>query len=93
MANSGNCGNGAKGAADFIFRREITAAENPEEKWKEKEDEYANKFADPYRAARRRFIDEIIYPKNTRRKLIKGFQILETKQLDQFKRTHGNIPL
>lgn len=84
---------GAKGAAEIIFRREIAAAENPEEKLKEKEAEYAHKFADPYRAARRGFIDEVIYPKNTRRKLIKGFQMLEGKQVDRPKRKHGNIPL
>lgn len=84
---------GAKGAAEIIFRREISAADNPEEKWKEKEAEYADKFAHPYRAARRGFIDEVIYPKNTRRKLIKGFQMLEHKQVDRPKRKHGNIPL
>ena len=84
---------GAKGAAEIIFRREIAAAENPEEKWKEKEAEYAEKFADPYRAARRGFIDEVIYPKNTRRKLIKAFQMLEGKVVDRPKRKHGNIPL
>ena len=67
---------GAKGAAEIIFRKEIAAAENPAEKWKEKEADYAEKFADPYRAAKRGFIDEVIYPKNTRRKLIKGFQML-----------------
>jgi len=84
---------GAKGAAEIIFRKEIAAAENPAEKWKEKEADYAEKFADPYRAAKRGFIDEVIYPKNTRRKLIKGFQMLEGKQVDQPKRKHGNIPL
>ena len=84
---------GAKGAAEIIFKREIAAADNPEAKWKEKEEEYAYKFADPYRAARRGFIDEVIYPKNTRRKLIKGFQMLEGKEIERPKRKHGNIPL
>jgi len=84
---------GAKGAAEIIFKNEIKAANNPEEKWKEKEAEYANKFADPYRAARRGFIDEVIYPKNTRRKLIKAFQMLEGKDINKPKRKHGNIPL
>ncbi|MBT8260064.1 MAG: acyl-CoA carboxylase subunit beta [Bacteroidia bacterium] len=84
---------GAKGAAEIIFRREIADAENPEERWKEKEEEYASRFADPYRAARRGFIDEVIYPKNTRRKLIKGFQMLENKDIVKPKRKHGNIPL
>jgi len=84
---------GAKGAAEIIFKKEIRAAKNPTEKWKEKEAEYANKFADPYRAARRGFIDEIILPKNTRRKLIKAYQILENKSFSKPTRKHGNIPL
>ena len=84
---------GAKGAAEIIFKNEIKASDNPEEKWKEKEAEYAIKFADPYGAARRGFIDEVIYPKNTRRKLIKGFQMLEGKEVSKPKRKHGNIPL
>jgi len=84
---------GAKGAAEIIFKNEIKSAENPEEKWKEKEAEYAFKFADPYRAARRGFVDEVIYPKNTRRKLIKAFKMLEGKDVNLPKRKHGNIPL
>jgi propionyl-CoA carboxylase beta chain len=84
---------GAKGAAEIIFKNEIKAADNPMDKWKEKETEYADKFADPYRAARRGFIDEVIYPKNTRRKLIKAFQMLEGKEVNRPKRKHGNIPL
>jgi len=84
---------GAKGAAEIIFKNEIKSAANPEAKWKEKEAEYAFKFADPYRAARRGFIDEVIYPKNTRRKLIKAFQILENKNVLKPNRKHGNIPL
>lgn len=84
---------GAKGAAEIIFKKEINAAEDPAAKWKEKEAEYAYKFADPYRAARRGFIDEVILPKNTRRKLIKAFAMLENKVVDKPKRKHGNIPL
>jgi len=84
---------GAKGAAEIIFKNEIQSAYNPEEKLKEKEAEYANKFADPFRAARRGFIDEVINPKNTRRKLIKAFQMLEGKEVNHPKRKHGNIPL
>jgi len=84
---------GAKGAAEIIFKNEIRQADDPIAKWKEKEAEYAEKFADPYRAARRGFIDEVIYPKNTRRKLIKAFQMLEGKKVDRPKRKHGNIPL
>ncbi len=84
---------GAKGASEIIFKKEIAEAEDPEAKWKEKEAEYAYKFADPYRAARRGFIDEVILPKHTRRKLIKAFAMLEHKDVTKPKRKHGNIPL
>ncbi|MCK0180487.1 acyl-CoA carboxylase subunit beta [Flavobacteriaceae bacterium S0862] len=84
---------GAKGAAEIIFKREIQSAENPESKWKEKEAEYAELFANPYSAAERGFIDEVILPKDTRRKLLKAFSMLEDKQVNRPKRKHGNIPL
>ncbi|WP_452221295.1 acyl-CoA carboxylase subunit beta [Lacinutrix salivirga] len=84
---------GAKGAAEIIFKKEIKSADNPEEKWKEKEAEYAKLFANPYSAAERGFIDEVILPKNTRRKLIKAFAMLEKKDVERPKRKHGNIPL
>src|SRR5690625_538520 len=84
---------GAKGAAEIIFRNEIKAAENPEEKWKEKELEYMEKFANPYGAAARGFMDEVIWPEQTREKLIKAFAMLENKVVDLPKRKHGNIPL
>ena len=84
---------GAKGAAEIIFKKEINAAEDKEDKWKEKEAEYAELFANPYSAAERGFIDEVIIPKDTRRKLIKAFSMLENKEVAKPKRKHGNIPL
>ncbi len=84
---------GAKGASEIIFRKEIKAADDPAAKLAEKEAEYAEKFANPYRAAQRGFIDEVILPKNTRRKLIKGFSMLENKIVERPDRKHGNIPL
>lgn len=84
---------GAKGASEIIFRREISAAEDPESKLKEKEDEYARLFANPYSAAQRGFVDEVILPRNTRRKLIKAFSMLENKAVSIPKKKHGNIPL
>jgi len=84
---------GAKGASEIIFRKEIMSAEDPVKKLAEKEVEYAEKFANPFRAARRGFIDEVILPKNTRRKLIKAFSMLENKEVSAPKRKHGNIPL
>jgi propionyl-CoA carboxylase beta chain len=84
---------GAKGASEIIFKTEIGAAADPEEKLREREAEYAEKFANPYRAAERGFIDEVILPRYTRRKLIKGFAMLEKKDAPSPKRKHGNIPL
>jgi propionyl-CoA carboxylase beta chain len=84
---------GAKGASEIIFRKEIMEAEDPQAKWLEKEAEYTEKFANPYRAARRGFIDEVILPKNTRRKLIKAFAMLENKYVEAPEKKHGNIPL
>lgn len=84
---------GAKGASEIIFNKEIRAAENPAEKLKEKETEYAEKFANPYSAVERGFVDEVILPENTRRKLIKGFAMLKNKVESLPKKKHGNIPL
>ncbi|MCH7400007.1 acyl-CoA carboxylase subunit beta [Belliella sp. DSM 107340] len=84
---------GAKGAAEIIFKREIAEAENPEEKLQEKIDDYTAKFANPYRAAHRGFIDEVIIPSETREKLIRGFKMLENKVDKLPRKKHGNIPL
>lgn len=84
---------GAKGAAEIIFKREITKAENPEAKWREMEQLYSDKFANPYRAAERGFIDEVIEPAETRIKLIKAFKMLENKVVNHPRKKHGNIPL
>lgn len=84
---------GAKGAAEIIFKKEIKNADNPEEKWKEKEAEYAEMFANPYNAAARGYVDEVIRPDQTREKLIKAFKMLENKVDNLPKKKHGNIPL
>ena len=84
---------GAKGASEIIFRKEIKAAKDPAAKLLEKETEYAEKFANPYRAAERGFIDEVIQPKETRKKLIKAYAMLESKVVNLPKKKHGNIPL
>lgn len=84
---------GAKGASEIIFRREIAEAENPEAKLQEKVDEYTRKFANPYRASHRGYIDEVIYPDETRLKLIKAFKMLENKACSMPRKKHGNIPL
>ncbi|MEN8816692.1 MAG: acyl-CoA carboxylase subunit beta [Nonlabens sp.] len=84
---------GAKGASEIIFKKEIKNADDSAAKLAEKEAEYAEKFANPYSAAARGFIDEVILPKNTRRKLIKAYKALENKTSSLPKKKHGNIPL
>ena len=84
---------GAKGAAEIIFKKEITEAKDPEAKLKEKEQEYITHFANPYRAAERGYVDEVILPEDTREKLIKAFKMLENKVDKLPRKKHGNIPL
>jgi propionyl-CoA carboxylase beta chain len=84
---------GAKGAAEIIFKREIAAAEDQEAKWKEKEAEYAELFANPYRAAERGIIDDVILPEETRSRVVAAFAMLEKKAEVLPKKKHGNIPL
>ncbi len=84
---------GAKGAAEIIFRKEIGAADDKEAKLQEKVDEYSEKFTNPYSAAERGYVDEIILPEQTRKKLITAFEMLENKVDTLPKKKHGNIPL
>lgn len=84
---------GAKGAAEIIFKKEIDNAPDPKLALLEKEKEYAEIFANPYRAAERGFIDEVILPEETRKKLIAAFSMLENKVRNLPRKKHGNIPL
>jgi len=84
---------GAKGAAEIIFKKEIGQSASPEATWAEKEAEYAEAFAHPYRAAARGYVDEVMEPSQTRQKLIRAFAMLENKVAHNPKRKHGNIPL
>lgn len=84
---------GAKGAAEIIFKREITTAENPSQKWKEKEAEYGELFANPYIAAARGYVDAVIKPEETRIQLIRAFDMLKNKAEKLPTKKHGNIPL
>jgi propionyl-CoA carboxylase beta chain len=84
---------GAKGAAEIIFKNEIAAAKDPAAKLKEKENEYLGKFANPYMAAARGYVDEVIVPEDTRAKLIAAFEMLKNKADKLPRKKHGNIPL
>ena len=84
---------GAQGASEIIFKREIEASEDKVKALADKVAEFTEKFANPYLAAERGFIDDIIEPSKTRTKLIYYFQLLENKVDTNPKKKHGNIPL
>ncbi|MFA6743826.1 MAG: acyl-CoA carboxylase subunit beta [Candidatus Neomarinimicrobiota bacterium] len=84
---------GPQGAAEIIFAHEIKAAKDPEQQFAEKVEEYREKFANPYIAASKGYIDEVIEPKITRYKLIKTLEMLSNKRDTNPAKKHGNIPL
>jgi acetyl-CoA carboxylase carboxyltransferase component len=84
---------GPKGAVEIIFKKDISTASDPEAELKRKEEEYREKFANPFIAAGRGYVDDIIEPKTTRPRLIRAFQMLETKKDSNPPKKHGNIPL
>jgi propionyl-CoA carboxylase beta chain len=84
---------GPEGAVNIIFRRDIQEASDPERVRDEKAAEYREKFANPYIAASLGYIDEVIDPKETRVKLIRGLEMLQNKRDSNPPKKHGNIPL
>ena len=84
---------GTKGAVEIIFRREISAADDPAAKQAELEAKYGEEFAHPYRAAARGFIDDVIFPSETRAKLINAFEFCQNKVDTVPKKKHDNLPL
>jgi len=84
---------GAEGAVNIIHRREIASADDPESKRTELIADYVEKFSNPYIAAERGYIDDVIEPQQTRRKLVKALEMLRSKRETIPQRKHGNIPL
>jgi acetyl-CoA carboxylase carboxyltransferase component len=84
---------GPKGAVEIVFRKDMKNADNPQQLIAEKENEYKEKFANPYRAAEKGYIDDIIEPAQTRFRLIRSLEMLATKRDSNPPRKHGNIPL
>jgi propionyl-CoA carboxylase beta chain len=84
---------GPKGAVEIVFRKEIEAAGDKEQATEQKVNEYREKFANPYVAAERGYIDEVILPRETRQKVISSLKFLENKVDSNPKKKHGNIPL
>lgn len=84
---------GSAGAAEIIFKKEIDSAKDPKKAFADKVEDYKEKFANPYAAAARGYIDDVIEPSETRIKLVKALRMLQTKVQSNPKKRHGNIPL
>jgi acetyl-CoA carboxylase carboxyltransferase component len=84
---------GPQAAVNIIFKREIAAAKDPAKKAEELVEDYKEKFANPYVAAERGFLDDVIEPQDTRPTLIRSLHLLKDKQVERPHRRHGNIPL
>ncbi len=84
---------GPKGAVEIIFKKEIESSKNPELELERKLNEYIEKFANPYIAAERGFLDDVIEPKHTKKVLINTFELLKDKVDFNPKKKHDNIPL
>ena len=84
---------GPEGAVNILYKRELDAAADPAAVRSEKVREFREKFANPYIAAARGFLDEVIQPRETRRKLITALRSLENKRDKNPPKKHGNIPL
>ena len=84
---------GPEGAVNIIYRRDIATSPTPDERRAKLMDDYKARFANPYSAAERGYIDDVIRPQETRPRLIRALETLQTKRVERPKRKHGNIPL
>jgi acetyl-CoA carboxylase carboxyltransferase component len=84
---------GPQGAVEIVYRRELETAADPVSRKAELVDEYTEKYANPYLAAERGYVDDVIDPTETRAKVIAAFELLRSKREDLPKRKHGNVPL
>lgn len=84
---------GPQGAVEIIFKKEIQSAENPQEMLNQKLQQYIEKFANPFVAAEKGYIDEVILPEQTRQKIIQALELTRTKVDKNPRKKHGNIPL
>jgi acetyl-CoA carboxylase carboxyltransferase component len=84
---------GPQGAVNIIFRKEIETASDAEARRAELIEEYSERFANPYIAAERGYVDDVIDPRETRRVLVRSLEMLRTKREQLPQRKHGNVPL
>ena len=84
---------GPRGAVNILYREELRAAEDTDARRQELMDEFREEFAHPYEPAKRGYLDDVIEPKDTRRRLVRDLEMLEGKREDNPPKDHGNIPL
>jgi len=84
---------GPQGAVEIVYRRELQQAADPAARREELVADYTEKYANPYSAAERGYVDDVIDPADTRRKLVAGLRMLQTKREELPRRKHGNVPL
>ena len=84
---------GPEGAVNVVYREELAKAKDPDRRRTELVAEYVARFANPYVAAERGYVDDVIEPKQTREVLIRALTMTLDKQVDRPARKHGNIPL
>ncbi len=84
---------GPEGAVNILYRRELLASDRPDENRQEKIEEYRDRFANPFVAAERGYVDDVIEPHETRRKVIRALRMLANKGDTMPRKKHGNIPL
>lgn len=84
---------GPKGAVNVLYREELAAADDPDARRQELIDEYREEFANPYTAADRGFVDDVIEPTETRARLIDDLTMLKGKRSEAPEKKHGNIPI
>jgi propionyl-CoA carboxylase beta subunit len=84
---------GPKGAVEVLFRKELAGADDPQAAADEKIEEYREKFAHPYIAAARGYVDDVIDPRETRPRVISALDMLQNKRDENPVRKHGNVPL
>ena len=84
---------GSQGAVEILYRRELADAADPVARRAELIEDYTERLANPYIAAERGYVDDVIEPSETRRKIVAGLRLLESKREEMPKRKHGNVPL
>jgi acetyl-CoA carboxylase carboxyltransferase component len=84
---------GPSGAVEIVYRNELKQADDPVARRAELVEEYTERYANPYLAAERGYVDDVIDPAETRVKLIKGLELLRAKREELPRRKHGNVPL